>query len=145
MKISTKGRYAIRVMVELAMYYNSEEPVTVRDIAKRNDISEKYLEQIVSILSKSGLIRSIRGAKGGYRLNDTPENYTVAAILEASEGSLSSVECGELNGSGCNRKDMCVSVRIWKELDEAVQGVLNRIKLSDLLEWQSEQADQYVI
>ncbi len=145
MKISTKGRYAIRVMLELGNYYKSEDPVTVKEISKRNDISDKYLEQIVSMLSKAGLIRSIRGAKGGYMLTHDPGSYSVADILKASEGNLSSVESSELSGEGCNKKDSCVSIRIWKKLDGAVYEVLNGIKLSDLLEWQSEQSDQYII
>ena len=145
MKISTKGRYAIRVMLELGNYYKSEDPVTVKEISKRNDISDKYLEQIVSMLSKAGLIRSIRGAKGGHMLTHDPGSYSVADILKASEGNLSSVECSELSGEGCNQKDRCVSIRIWKKLDGAVYEVLNGIKLSDLLEWQSEQSDQYII
>ncbi len=144
MRISTKGQYAIKLMLDLAIYYNGE-PVKIKDIAKRQEISEKYLEQIVSILNKASLVRSSRGAKGGYRLAAAPEDYTIGMILRATEGELAPVDCAEINGEACKNSDKCVTVRIWKRLNEAVNSVLDDIRLSDLVDWQNELIDQYVI
>ncbi|MBO5208138.1 MAG: Rrf2 family transcriptional regulator [Lachnospiraceae bacterium] len=144
MRISTKGQYAIKLMLDLAIYYNGE-PVKIKDIARRQDISDKYLEQIVSILHKASLVRSSRGAKGGYRLAAAPEDYTIGMILRATEGELVPVDCAQINGEDCKNSDKCVTVRIWKRLNDAVNGVLDDIKLSDLVEWQNELIDQYVI
>ena len=144
MRISTKGRYAIKLMLDLATNYRGD-PIKLKDIAKRQHTTEKYLEQIVSILNKASLVRSSRGAKGGYVLTAPPENYTIGMILRATEGNLTPVDCTEIQGAPCANRDQCVTVRIWKRLDDAVNSVLDDIKLSDLLEWQSELADQYVI
>lgn len=144
MRISTKGKYAIKLMLDLATYYNGE-PVKIKDIARRQGISEKYLEQIVSILNKASLVRSSRGAKGGYRLAAPPETYTIGKILRATEGDLASFDCAEINGEGCENRERCVTIRIWKRLDDAINGVLDDIRLSDLLDWQNELIDQYII
>lgn len=144
MKISAKGRYAIKLMLDLAIYYNGET-VKLKDIAKRQEISEKYLEQIAATLNKASLVKSSRGAKGGYRLSASPENYTIGLILRTIEGDLSPVDCAEIRGEFCVKRDTCITVKIWKRLDDAVNNVLDNIKLSDLVEWQNELADQYVI
>lgn len=144
MKISTKGRYALRLMLDLAVY-NTGEPVSLKDVAKRQEISEKYLEQIISILNKAGFVRSIRGAQGGYMLTKEPTEYTVGAILRLTEGDLAPVSCVGADNAGCDRKDCCVSVRIWEKLNAAVNDVVDGITLADMVMWQSEQADQYVI
>ena len=141
MRISTKGRYALRLMVDLATNC-SGDPVRLKDVARRQNISEKYLEQIISVLNKAGYVRSIRGPQGGYLLQKSPKEYTVGMILRLTEGSLAPVECTE---SGCDREDNCVTRRLWQKLNDAINGVVDSITLEDLLEWQSEGADDYVI
>lgn len=145
MKISTKGRNALKLMLDLAVYYNGEA-VKLKDIARRQHISEKYLEQIIAVLHKASLVKSIRGARGGYMLSDLPQNYTVGQILKTVEGSMSPVDCVGENGMLCDRRATCVNVRIWEKLDRAIDDVLEGIKLADMVEWQNELlADQYVI
>ena len=145
MSISTKGKNAIKLMLDLATYDNGE-PVRLKDIARRQNISEKYLEQIVAVLHKSALVKSIRGAHGGYLLNYVPEKYTVGQILKAVEGDLSPTDCVGENGTMCANKSTCASFRLWEKLDEAMNGVLEGITLADMLEWQNElRSDQYVI
>lgn len=132
-------------MLDLATY-NSGEPVSVKDIAKRQDISEKYLEQIISMLNKASLVKSVRGAHGGYVLNYPPEKYTVGKILRAVEGDMSPTDCVGETAIPCENKSTCASHRLWEKLDAAVNGVLDGITLADMLEWQNElQGDSYVI
>lgn len=144
MKISTKGRYAVRLMIDIAMN-DSVEPVRLRDTAARQDISMKYLEQIISILVRGGFVRSIRGPQGGYRLSKKPGEYTVGMILRQVEGSLAPVSCLEVENNVCERQSECVTLRIWQELDEAINGVLEKYTLEDLVEWQQEMGSDYVI
>lgn len=144
MKISTKGRYALRLMLDLAVY-NTGEPVSLKDIAKRQGISEKYLEQIISTLNKAGFVRSIRGAQGGYLLKMKPEEYTVGMILRLTEGNLAPVDCISQDSEECARADSCVTVRIWRQVYDAVNGVIDNITLADMVEWQSESSDHYSI
>ena len=145
MKISTKGRYALRLMLDLATY-NTGEPVSLKDVAKRQEISEKYLEQIIAVLNKAGYVRSIRGAQGGYLLKKDPKEYTVGMILRTTEGNLAPVDCVDDEGdSVCERKESCVTLRIWQQINDAVNGVIDHITLADMLQWQNELADQYVI
>ncbi|MGN0165481.1 MAG: RrF2 family transcriptional regulator [Lachnospiraceae bacterium] len=144
MKISTKGRYALRLMLDLATY-NTGEPVSLKDIARRQGISEKYLEQIISVLNKAGFVRSIRGAQGGYILKNPPEFYTVGMILRLTEGDLAPVECVSANADECERSEGCVTMRIWKKMYDAVNQVIDDITLADMVEWQAEGADQYSI
>ncbi|MDE6203332.1 MAG: Rrf2 family transcriptional regulator [Lachnospiraceae bacterium] len=144
MKISTKGRYALRLMLDLAVY-NTGEPISLKDIARRQEISEKYLEQIISLLNKAGFVRSIRGAQGGYMLNKEPSWYTVGRILRLTEGDLAPVSCVGENSMECERRQGCVTVRVWEQINEAVNQVVDNITLEDLARWQQEKADQYVI
>ena len=132
MKISTKGRYGLRVMTDLAVN-GGENCVSLKDIAEREHLSEKYLEQIVNQLSKAGLVKSLRGAKGGYKLTRSPEEITVEDILKATEGSLAPVACAEDNGKCTNYCD-CVTSFIWTEIYKATIGVVSRITLKDLAE-----------
>ena len=139
MKISTRGRYALRLMLDLALC-PAETPVCLRDIARRQEISEKYLEQIISILNKAGFVQSIRGAQGGYLLKKEPSEYTVGEILRLTEGDLSLVDCvGEETG-GCGRKPECVTARIWERISEAVNQVVDGITLADMAKWHMEMA-----
>lgn len=145
MKISTRGQNAIKLMLDLATY-NYGEPVKVKDIARRQNISEKYLEQIVSVLQKAGLVKSVRGAHGGYILRFLPEEYTVGQILKTVEGSMAPTDCVGENGTPCENKSTCASYRLWEKLDRAMNDVLEGITLADMLEWQNElMTDQYVI
>lgn len=143
MRVSTRGRYALRLMLDLAMN-NTGEPVRLKDVAKRQEISEKYLEQIISILNKVGFVKSVRGPAGGYSLKRKPEEYTVGMILRLTEGSLAPVDCVE-DGTDCGRADQCVTVLLWKKLNDAINGVVDNITLADLVEWQMQKANEYVI
>jgi len=145
MKISTKGRYAVRVMLDLAVH-NTGEYIKVRNIAERQQISEKYLEQIISVLHKAGYVRSVRGAQGGYRLSKAPSEYTVGMILRLTEGSLSPVACLEDDKNECERCDTCDTLAIWKELGEAIDHVVDNVTIANLVERQQERlGSQYVI
>lgn len=121
MKISTKGTYAIQVMLDLAIH-NTGENINVKKIAERQDISEKYLEQIISILNKAGYVRSIRGAQGGYRLAKDPTEYTVGDILRITEGSLEPVSESES------------PLNVWRRLSDAINDVLDSVTLQDLVD-----------
>ena len=144
MKISTKGRYALRLMIDLAM--NSVgEPVSLKDVAKRQGISEKYLEQIISVLNRAGYVKSIRGAQGGYLLRRAPEEYTVGMILRLTEGSLAPVTCVEDGDFPCERQENCVTVILWKKINDAINSVVDSITLQDPVDWQNEKNGQYII
>ncbi|MDE6023910.1 MAG: Rrf2 family transcriptional regulator [Lachnospiraceae bacterium] len=145
MKISTKGKNAIKLMLDLATY-NNGKPIRLRDIARRQNISEKYLEHIVSGINKCFLLNSSRGKHGGYSLKYPPEQYTVGQILRAVEGDMAPTDCYGENGIPCENKSMCVSYKLWGRLDDAMNNVLDNITLADMLEWQNElYTDQYVI
>ena len=131
MKISTKGRYALRVMVDLAMN-TRKDYVKVKDIAIRQEISDKYLEQIISTLNKAGYVKSARGANGGYRLTKDPKEYTVEMILRLTEGSLAPVACVEDGMSECERADTCATLYVWDGLYKVVKDYLSSITLEDI-------------
>ena len=139
MKISTKGRYALRLMMDLAEN-NTGSPISLKDVAKRQDISDKYLEQIISILNKAGYVRSVRGAQGGYMLKMEPQNYTVGMILRQTEGSLAPVACIEDDEIVCDRQQQCVTSIVYKKINDAIN-----ITLQDLVDWQNEKNGNYVI
>lgn len=143
MKISTKGRYALRLMLDLALQ-GQGEPVRLKDVAARQEISLKYMEQIISVLQKMGYVKSIRGPQGGYRLAKPPEAYTAGMILRAIEGDMAPVSCLE-EYNQCPRQADCVTLRLWRELDEAIQGVLEKYTLADLAGWAGEGGLDYVI
>lgn len=145
MRISTKGKNAIKLMLDLATYSHGEV-VRLKDIAKRQNISEKYLEQIAAVMHKAALVKSVRGAHGGYVLQYPPEKYTVGQILKAVEGAMSPTDCVGEYAIRCENQNICVSYRLWKKLDMAINGVLEGTTLADMLEWQSDLLiDQYVI
>lgn len=133
MKISTKGRYAVRVMLDLALH-NTGECIKVKEIANRQGISEKYLEQIIAVLNKAGYVKSVRGAQGGYRLAKNPEDYTVGMILRLTEGSMAPVSCLEEGADVCERCDTCETLQVWKDVYVAVNQVIDGVTLADLLE-----------
>lgn len=144
MKISTKGRYALRLMLDLAIN-NTGEPVRIKDIAMRQEISDKYLEQIISVLNKAGYVKSLRGPQGGYKLSKDPKEYTVGMILRLTEGSLAPVACLEDEVNQCPRQDGCTTLILWEKLYDAIKGVVDQYTLADLVDWQMEQADHYII
>ena len=144
MLVSTKGRYALRTMVDLAIHGDGE-PVKIKDIANRQGISGKYLEQIISILSRAGFVRSIRGNQGGYYLARPSSDYTVGSILRITEGNLAPVDCLSGDKNPCTRQMDCVTLRLWRELDEAISGVVDKYTLEDLVQWQKSMKDNYVI
>lgn len=135
MKISTRGRYALRLMLDLARQ-DPEQYVTIKSIAERQKISGKYLEQIIPALSRVGFVKSVRGAQGGYKLTRLPEEYTVGMILRLIEGSLVPVACMDDEPNQCPRCNDCVTLDVWKQLDAAISGVIDHITLADLLEKQ---------
>lgn len=133
MKISTKGRYALRLMIDLARQ-PGDTPVSLKDVAVRQEISLKYLEQIVGILSKAGFLRSVRGPQGGYRLAREPEKFTVGEILRLTEGNLAPVACLEDPENRCERCDQCGTVDFWTGLYAAINQYINQFTLADLVE-----------
>lgn len=144
MTISTKGRYALRIMMDLASHMR--ETIKLKEIAARQDISEKYMEQIVAVLNKAGYVRSTRGAQGGYQLVREPKDYTVGMILRLTEGSLAPVDCLEENAFPCEREGKCATVEVYRRIYEAVNGVIDNITVQDLLDIEHEKiADFYVI
>lgn len=144
MKISTKGRYALRVMLEMAKNVE-EKPVSVKEMAARQNISDKYLEQIISMLNKAGYVKSIRGPQGGYHLTKKPEEYTVGMILRTIEGSLAPVECLEYEVNTCERKEFCPTLKVWEKLYAAINDVVDSITLQDILDDNPKASDYYMI
>lgn len=132
MKISTKGRYALRLMLDIAVY-GADKNVSIRDTAKRQNISVKYLEQIVSVLVRVGYLKSIRGAQGGYRLSKKPADYTVGDILRITEGSLAPVACLEDEVNQCPRVEQCPIVSMWEGLYNTINNYVDSITLEDMI------------
>lgn len=133
MKISTKGRYALRMLVDLAQQQD-EKFVSLADIAERQNISKKYLEQIVPMLSKAGLIRTNRGNRGGYQLNVPADKCTVGDILRATEGSLAPVACLEYGENTCPRKDDCITLYVWEDFYRLTNEYFDGITLQKIIE-----------
>lgn len=143
MLISTKGRYALRVMIDLAEH-RSEGFISLREIAMRQEISEKYLESIVRMLVKAKIVESLRGKGGGYRLKKAPEEYTTDSILRLTEESLAPVSCLEENADACPRAAQCKTLPLWQGLDRAIHDYLGSVTIADLME-QGTAGDDYVI
>ena len=144
MKVSTKGRYALRLMLDLAIH-DTGENIALKTIAKRQGISGKYLEHIIGILAKAGFVKSVRGSSGGYRLARSPEEYTVGDILRLTEGSLAPVSCVEEGADTCSKSEYCVTMTVWQQLNEAINGVVDHITLADLVERSQAMGDFYSI
>ena len=144
MKISTKGRYALRLMLDLATNCCGD-PIRLKDVAKRQQISEKYLEQIISVLNKAGFVRSIRGPQGGYVLTRRPEEYTVGMILRLTEGSMAPVDCVDEELGHCPKMTECATSVVWKRLNDAISDVIDNITLQDLVDWQIVKNGEYYI
>ena len=131
MKISTKGRYALRLMLDLAMHHDGSF-IPLKAVSQRQNISDKYLEQIVHLLSKGGLVQSARGAQGGYRLTREPELYSVGEILRLVEGSLVPVACLEC-GAHCEHTDQCMTIDLYKKMQNAIDVIVDNTTLVDLI------------
>lgn len=132
MKISTKGRYAVRLMYDLALHHTGDW-IALKDISRRQNISVKYLEQIVRQLSIRGYLKSLRGPKGGYQLARDPGEYTIYEILELTEGSLRPVACLEDEVNQCERYHECPTIGIWEGLGKVIYDYLNQITLEDVV------------
>jgi Rrf2 family iron-sulfur cluster assembly transcriptional regulator len=134
MKLSTKGRYGLRAMIDLAVYGRGEA-VPLASVAERQHISVGYLEQLMAKLKKAGLIISTRGAMGGYQLSKKPDEISVGDILRALEGSLNAVECPGLSKEdGCQESDFCVTKYVWQKMNESITKTVDEMKLSELAE-----------
>ena len=137
MKISTKGRYALRMLIDLAEH-SGDGFIALKDIAERQGISKKYLEQIVPILNRSDILQTNRGFQGGYKLAQSPSKYTIGTILRLTEGSLAPVACLDQNPIQCERSNGCVTLPIWQGLNKVINDYLDNITLQDILDQQKE-------
>ncbi len=133
MKLSTKGRYGLRAMIDLALNC-SDGAVSISSIAERQNLSDSYLEQLMAKLKKAGLVSSLRGASGGYTLAREPQTISVGDILRALEGDLIPVDCAALYGGECDESDCCVTKYVWQRLNDSLNDTMNAIKLSDLMD-----------
>jgi Rrf2 family protein len=132
MIVSTRGRYALRVLIDIAEH-SSEDRIPLKEIAERQDISQKYIEAIMTMLSKSGLVDAVHGKGGGYKLNRAPSEYKIGDILRLTEGTLSPVACLEKNAKPCSRESVCRTLPLWSKLDELVENYLDSVTLADLM------------
>lgn len=145
MKISTRGRYALRLMLDLAEHQN-EGFVALKDIAARQDISKKYLEQIIPMLNTPELLRTNRGFQGGYQLAQSPDKYTVGQILRLTEGSLAPVSCLSQSSNVCERAEECATLYVWEGLNKVITEYLDSITLQDILDNERERySNNYII
>ncbi|MBR1392603.1 MAG: Rrf2 family transcriptional regulator [Ruminococcus sp.] len=143
MKISTKGRYALRMMIDLCEHQN-EGYVALKDIAERQGVSKKYLEQIVPAFTRTDLLRTNRGFQGGYRLARSPEKYTIGEILRLTEGSLMPVACLDGQVMECERAADCVTLPMWKGLAKVINEYLDSLTLQDLLDQYNARNEYYI-
>ena len=141
MKISTKGRYGLRAMIDMALY-SKEEAVSIQSIAKRQNISDGYLEQLVRKLKKEGLVIGIRGAQGGYRLAKPADEISVGDVLRALEGSIDAVSCGMGNNEHCQGEDLCVTRYVWQRINESIRETVDSIMISQLVEESRKKLDK---
>ncbi len=132
MIVSTRGRYALRVLIDIAEH-SSEDRIPLKEIAERQDISQKYIEAIMTMLSKGGLVDAVHGKGGGYKLNRAPSEYKIGDILRLTEGTLSPVACLEKNAKPCSRESVCRTLPMWSKLDELVENYLDSVTLADLM------------
>ena len=134
LKISTKGRYGLRALIDLAQY-GGDEPMSITSIAGRQGISERYLEQLMSLLKKAGIVSSVRGAGGGYRVAKDLHDVSVGDVLRALEGSLESVDCSAINDDeeGCEIANSCVTKFVWQQINDSINQTVDGIKLDQLV------------
>ncbi len=145
MKISTKGRYAVRMLLDLAEHDDGGY-IALKEIAERQGISKKYLEQIVTILNRSDVLQTNRGFQGGYRLAKSPDKYTIGMILRLTEGNLAPVSCLEQSPNPCQRSSTCPTLFVWQGLNDLIHNYLDSITIQDILDKKRESyANDYVI
>ena len=135
MLVSTKGRYALRMMLQLAE--TPDKPVRIKEVANCQDISPKYLEQIMIVLKSSGFVDSMRGPRGGYTLARDPKEITAGSIIRAMEGNLS-IDCVISRGESCNRSADCKAHMLWNKIDKAVSDIIDTVSLQDMVEWKAD-------
>lgn len=133
MKLSTKGRYGLRALIDLAQY-GEQEAVSIQSISARQQISDSYLEQLVRKLKKAGLVTSVRGAQGGYRLAKPAEEISVGDVLRALEGSIEAVSCQDGDNPSCVGKDLCVARYVWQKVNKSIRETVDSIMISQLVE-----------
>lgn len=144
MKISTKGRYALRVMLDIAMHDDGKF-IPLKDIAMRQELTVKYLEQIISLLNKAGYLQSLRGNTGGYRLTKRPNEYIVGDILRITEGDLATIACLKENNNYCLRSNECITLSFWQGLDKVIKEYVDSVTLQDLINQANNQVNNYSI
>ena len=145
MKISTKRRYALRLMIDLAINNNGEY-IPLKSVSERQDISIKYLEQIITSLVKAGYVKGLRGCKGGYKLAKRPEDYTVGMILRLTEGSLAPVACLDDETNNCERAEECVTLSLWQKIYDAINNIVDNVTLADLiLDYENRVGNDFII
>lgn len=144
MKISTRGRYALRMMIDLAEHYG-EEYIALKEITKRQGISKKYMEQIIPLLNQAHLLRTAKGQRGGYMLSRKPAEITVAEIVSCAEGGLNVIECLEDEPNMCPRAGICQTLSVWEGLNQLIRDYLSGITLQDILDQNAADVGTYVI
>lgn len=132
MIVSTRGRYALRVLIDMAEH-NNDDRIPLKEIAERQEISQKYIEAIMSLLSKNGIVNGVHGKGGGYKLVKKPSEYKVGEILEITEGTLAPVACLEKNAETCPREPNCRTLPMWSKLDNLIKNFFNSITIADLM------------
>ncbi|MBR1403832.1 MAG: Rrf2 family transcriptional regulator [Treponema sp.] len=132
MIVSTRGRYALRVLIDLAEH-SEDERIPLKDVAERQEISQKYIESIMTLLSKNGFVDGVHGKGGGYKLNRAPEDYKVGEILRLTEGTLAPVACLEKGAEPCPKKEACRTIPMWTKLDELIENYLDSVSVADLM------------
>ena len=141
MMISTKGRYALRVLIDMAEH-QTDGYIPLKEIAKRQEISEKYMEQIMPMLTKAGYVRSYRGNNGGYMLAKEPEEYTAGDIIRTTEGSLAPIACLDDVPNRCERQDQCSTLEFWEGLQKVIDQYVDSITLADLVKNHEEKCEK---
>ncbi|MCD7745253.1 MAG: Rrf2 family transcriptional regulator [Lachnospiraceae bacterium] len=141
MRLSTKGRYGLRAMVDLALY-SEAEAVSISSVSERQEISESYLEQLIAKLRRAKLVVSTRGAQGGYQLARPADQITVGDVLRALEGDLRAVDCGAFSEEGCDGADLCVTKYVWQRINESIDRAMDDIYISQLVEESKKMADK---
>ncbi len=145
MKISTKGRYAVRMLLDIAEH-SHDDFISLKDIAERQGISKKYLEQIISLFNNSNILQSSRGFKGGYKLSKQPSEYTIGEILRITEGSIAPITCLQTTPNLCERRDSCKTLYVWEGLYDVICQYLDNITIQDIIEHNNNlSGNDYVI
>lgn len=134
MIVSTRGRYALRVMIDIAEHQQEDKYIALKEIAERQGISQKYIESIMTMLSKAGFVDAVHGKGGGYRLNRVPQEYKVTELLNLTEGSLAPVACLECNAEKCDRESQCRTLPMWKALYKDITDFFDSYTIADLME-----------